>query len=510
MITIRSILPAWLLLSVFALGCGSGKSLPDAEQRTATPVGRAGTTGETWEVLYMGGARVGSMHQSSREAKRDGQPVLKRKVSTSMAMQRFGEDAEMSMQLQALESLDGQLISFEETTASSKSKTTGRIVDGELIIEINSGGKTRRHTLPWPEDAGGFFALEDSLRGQPMKPGERRTFRYLQPMVDSLGTEELVAVDYEPTELLSGSHELLRINCELRIDGSDQVMSSTRWSDRTGEVLKTETPAMQLVSYRSTEAEATADENTARYDVGLKSIVPLAQPFANPRASRRAVYRVELRDGDPAAAFVVGLTQQIRSTGPHTAEIAVSSVDPRAAGDVPAAAATKPTPDDLAPNSLIQSDDPAIVALVPKAAGKAREPAEVAIALEQYVDRHFTEKNYKTPLASASEVVETHAGDCTEHAVLLAALARASGIPARVAIGLVYSAKEKGFAYHMWNEVYLDGRWVPLDATLGEGRVSADHLKLADSDLPDASGLVAFMPVQNVLGRLKIELVEAE
>lgn len=506
---IRSFVPAWLLLSACAVGCGSGASLPDVDKQTAAD-DRAVTPCETWDVLYMDGSRVGSMHQLSRAAKREGQPVLSRQATLSMAMRRFGEDTEMSTEVYALESLDGRLISFEETPPDSKSKTTGRIADGELIVEIESSGKTRRRTVPWPDDAGGFFAVEDSLRRQPMQPGERRTIHWLQPTLDSLATEELAALDYEPTELLSGSHELLRIECEVRIDGSDQVISSTRWMDRTGEVLKAETPAMQLVAYRSTKEEATADDGSARYDVGLQSIVPLEQPFANPRGSRRAVYRVELRDGDPAAAFVVGLTQQVRSTGPHTAEIIVASVDPRAAGDAPTEAAAKPTADDLAPNSLIQSDDPAIVALAARAVGDARQPADAALALEQFVDRHFTDKNYKTPLASAADVVETHAGDCTEHAVLLAALARASGIPARVAIGLVYSAKEKGFAYHMWNEVYLDDRWVPLDATLGEGRVSADHLKLADSDLRDATGVAAFLPVQKVLKRLKIELVEAE
>ena len=75
-------------------------------------------------------------------------------------------------------------------------------------------------------------------------------------------------------------------------------------------------------------------------------------------------------------------------------------------------------------------------------------------------------------------MAESREGDCTEHAVLLAALARACGIPARVAIGLVYVDQAGGFGYHMWTEMYLSGHWIPLDATLGQGGIGAAHLKL--------------------------------
>ena len=107
-------------------------------------------------------------------------------------------------------------------------------------------------------------------------------------------------------------------------------------------------------------------------------------------------------------------------------------------------------------------------------------------------------------------MAESHRGDCTEHAVLLAALARASGIPARVAVGLVYtqSAKNTGFAFHMWDELYVAGRWIPYDATLGLGGIGGGHIKLSDSHLADGSALSSFLPVMQVMGSLSIEVVE--
>ncbi|MCA9109995.1 MAG: transglutaminase domain-containing protein, partial [Planctomycetaceae bacterium] len=99
---------------------------------------------------------------------------------------------------------------------------------------------------------------------------------------------------------------------------------------------------------------------------------------------------------------------------------------------------------------------------------------------------------------------------CTEHAVLLAGMLRAKGIPSRVAVGLVYVARLSAFGGHMWTEAYLDGRWVPLDSTLGYGGIGAGHIKFADSSLSDdgPSPITAFVPLVSSLGKMKIEVVQ--
>jgi transglutaminase-like putative cysteine protease len=94
--------------------------------------------------------------------------------------------------------------------------------------------------------------------------------------------------------------------------------------------------------------------------------------------------------------------------------------------------------------------------------------------------------------------------------VLLAALCRARGIPARVAIGLVYVPQAQGFGYHMWNEVWLDGRWTGLDSTLDRPAIGAAHLKLVHSSLQGTTGFSTFLSLTQVIGQLKIEILEAE
>ena len=512
---------AGLLLGVIAglPGCGSSRN-PAAQNKRSAATEIAETDEarnaadespppdrEIWDVIEMEGNRVGYGHKTERQENRDGSVMRLTDAETRMSIKRYGQADEILTRHSTLETLDGRLLSF--VSEGLPADATGGVQDGVLSIETRSAGKKTRRTIDWPDDAGGFFALDRSLRDAPLQPGETRTLRYLDSGFLCLVTDELTARDYEPTELPSGTRDLLRIDSRLTIEGGAQPVVAVHWADRAGEVLKSELPSMGLVSYRATEQEATDSGARATFDLGLSSVVPLAQPFAAARQTRRAVYRVELTGGDPAAVFPACPTQQPRAIGPHIAEVTVTSLDPQTSPAVIDPVAL-PTEGDSAPNSLIQSDDPAVVAMSHKAAGGKKSPLSKALALERYVHENIREKNFATTFASAAEVAQQMSGDCSEHSVLLAALARAAEIPARAAIGLVYAPSEGGFAYHMWNELYIDGRWVPFDATLGEGRVGADRLKLADSDLRDASGLVSFLPVVQVLGKLKIELVEAE
>ena len=119
-------------------------------------------------------------------------------------------------------------------------------------------------------------------------------------------------------------------------------------------------------------------------------------------------------------------------------------------------------------------------------------------------------KNFGQGFASAADVAKSLEGDCTEHSVLVAALCRAAGIPARVAFGLVYSARDKGFAFHMWNEAWVAGRWIPLDATLGLGGIGAAHIKLTHSNLTDQGAEAAVLRIIQVINQLEIEVIDFE
>jgi hypothetical protein len=98
-------------------------------------------------------------------------------------------------------------------------------------------------------------------------------------------------------------------------------------------------------------------------------------------------------------------------------------------------------------------------------------------------------------------VLEAKRGDCNEHTVLFVALARAGGLPARTAAGLVYV--DGRFYYHAWPEVYLDG-WVAVDPTFGQFPADAAHLRFT------IGGLARQVDLIQLIGRLQLTVIDAE
>ncbi len=282
-----------------------------------------------------------------------------------------------------------------------------------------------------------------------MRPGERRVLTTLMIGFNQAAKVEMAAKDYEPTPLLNGSYDLLRIETVTHLaDG--QKIEGTLWANRTGDVLKTYSQAMALETFRVSKAEALKTMSGAELELLPSMLVKVGQPLPHAHRTKQVRYRVHLEGGDPAGVFVTGATQAVKSIDAHTAEITVYAIRPGCADGNSHAPADPPTEDDLRPNNFIQSDDPLIVADAKKAADGETDPWRVAVALERYVDREVKDKNLTQAFATAAEVAKSREGDCTEHAVFLAALCRARGIPARVAIGLVYIQGAGAFGYHMW------------------------------------------------------------
>ena len=121
----------------------------------------------------------------------------------------------------------------------------------------------------------------------------------------------------------------------------------------------------------------------------------------------------------------------------------------------------------LEPEPLIQSDDPRIVDQARRMTARRSEwrqdPKRVASELTRSVNG-MLEKRITFSIPNAVQVLETRQGDCNEHTVLYVALARSLGLPARIAVGLVYL--NGSFFYHAWPEVWLD-EWVAVDPTFG-------------------------------------------
>ncbi len=502
--TLKRFLP--LLALAVLVGCSEPASEPVGITDPNRPADE-----ESWDLFYMQGVRMGYGRSSIRHINQDGRDLLRIEGADHLAIQRFGQRTEMDLLVISTETPEGELVEFSSQMpqGSGPVRTVGRVVGDRLQLEVTSLGRTQSSSIPWKAEYGGPHAAEQSLRRKPMQPGERRTLRLFVPAINQLAAIEMTARDHQPVRLPEKTVDLLRIDTVTYYQDGQQF-STIVFCNPTGDALASRIEAMSLEKYRTTKAKALMPIDSAELDLGLDVAVPVNRPLPQPHRTQRVRYRVSIEGENAAEVFPSGLSQQIEPVDEHTAELTVYAIRPGGVAANPQAPADPPTEDDLQPNQMVQSDDGRITAMAEEAAGDQQDPWQVAVALEAYVHRVITEKDFSQVFASAAEVAADPVGDCTEHAVLLAALARARGIPARVAIGLVYMPRNQAFGYHMWTELFIAERWIPMDGTLGQGGIGAAHLKLAHSSLKGGSAYSSFLPIIQVIGRLKVEILEVQ
>jgi transglutaminase-like putative cysteine protease len=150
-------------------------------------------------------------------------------------------------------------------------------------------------------------------------------------------------------------------------------------------------------------------------------------------------------------------------------------------------------------NSLIQSDDPRIVEKSKEILKGEKNSIRAAEEISSWVYNNL-EKVPTISIPNALDVLKTKRGDCNEHATLFAALARAAGIPTKIAFGIVYL--DGKFYYHAWDEVFV-GRWVSVDPTFGQFPADASHIRFLEGDLSRGSEII------RLVGKIKIEIRSA-
>ena len=140
----------------------------------------------------------------------------------------------------------------------------------------------------------------------------------------------------------------------------------------------------------------------------------------------------------------------------------------------------------LRPSEGIQSDDPQIIETARKITDGVSGDYKKALALHDWVcnniyynyDAYYGKAEFGDN--SALGVLKSHKSVCEGYSNLLAALLRASGIPAKkisgYALGIsggdTFPAEVlsgNGEANHAWNEAFLDDRWVVIDSTWDSG-----------------------------------------
>jgi transglutaminase-like putative cysteine protease len=277
-------------------------------------------------------------------------------------------------------------------------------------------------------------------------------------------------------------------------------VSITNWVDPDGRIVRAESPlgfTIERTYYELARQEWTAGRSAAPVagygalieGTAISSNVDVSRIDAQPRLAVR-LRGVELHGFDLAGGrqTLRGDTLHIAMEPAALTRAAPYTLPYRGGGDAAA---------ELGATPLIQSDDARIREVAQRIAAGATDPADVARRLTEWV--YVTlEKDITLSVPSALQVLDAARGDCNEHTVLYVALARALGLPARTAVGLVHLRGT--FYYHAWPEVWL-GEWVAVDPTLGQYPADASHLRFL------VGGLARQVELIRLIGRLQLEVI---
>ena len=129
-------------------------------------------------------------------------------------------------------------------------------------------------------------------------------------------------------------------------------------------------------------------------------------------------------------------------------------------------------------SSLINSDNPIIKEVSKQIVGGSRTKLEAIRKLMLWTHDHVKyDDKYSSVFLSGVETLKIGKGVCDEYTNLYTSLARASGIPTRVVVGLVYSGSR--WQLHAWAESLVSKTWISVDPTFAEmGQIDATHIVL--------------------------------
>jgi len=262
-------------------------------------------------------------------------------------------------------------------------------------------------------------------------------------------------------------------------------------------------------------AVATADNDPA--ELTLNMLVQLNRSI-DTKTARKVTYRIGIEPGEEQIKmpeFPETSIQKVTAKNDENVTLVVTRPSAREGRKTGGELSAKDREEYLSASSSINWKDEEVRKLADEAAGDEKDPRKLGEKLTAFVSRFIRSKNLSVGFATASEVARSREGDCSEHGILLAALGRAKGIPTRVVTGLVYAdggfgGQQRVLVGHMWSQFWIDGEWVDLDAALRQTDVDPTHITMSVSASGD-SGLADMVTSTWLsLGRLRIEVTEAE
>jgi opacity protein-like surface antigen len=487
---------------------------------------------EAWFVMNMGGQKAGYMHITYEQV---GDKLVS-KTDMQLSIKRGNADMKIAQTSRFEETLDFKPIVAESSMALG-AMATGQKLDfnaggGKWKMTTTTAGQQQTSTID-PPDADWLTpgalakAMEDAL-----KRGDQEITATTLDL--SMGTKPVTMtmkrVKEESIEVFGKVVPATKWTTTMTALPGVEV---EQWTDDAGQPVRQVVPMlpgmemeMLLADKELALAEFDAPEMLAA------SLITPNKPIKNPRTLKRGVFDLVspgLKEAYGDAAVNAGF-QQTKWIDDNTLRVMIG-LDQPVKSNLPKADKAEY----LAATSMLNHEDDKVSSLVTEAGnasnvlpwvrgdGPERIERDKAVAgvFRSFVRNHIEAKDLSVGYASASEVVRTRQGDCTEHACLLAAMLRGAGFPSRTVTGVVYADQFAGhegvFGFHMWAQAWIatgddKGYWLDLDAA-APGEINgfdATHIALSTSAMKDEDSFNDMVKMLPLLQGLKVEVVELE
>jgi hypothetical protein len=468
-------------------------------------------------VLLLSGQQVGWLTELSWLLP-GGQ--VRTELVQQLRVERFGVPFAVSQHDLWLEGEGFISVVTEVDTNGELRRVEARAEAGGIRVTETQEGASRELFLPAQEEVLGVFGAEKRL-AEALASGQREgVLRYLVFSVDTLAVEGV----------------------ELRILGSGEQVDS-RGGRHGGVVVEERSSGLPgLVSTELYGPDGTLLYALAPMGLPLEILpVPPGQESFAGAAPEVAGLSIPVRGLQRAAGRLDGsweLTFRFRGEGTEAlraqllrtrAELAASPL--RLQGSVGArdtlvlaiGGVVPPSEHSLLPamgggagegftgdGLLLALADPRLLSLLGRcpapAPGGGSAVGEWLACLEREVNQFIQQKSMAFGFAGVREILDTGAGDCTEHALLLTALLRRAGVPARLVYG--FTLTEAGFIGHAWTEARLADGWHWLDPSFPGGEPYGLKLPLGVLDPAEPQWTEMGLALLRAVGGLQAELLQ--
>ena len=471
---------------------------------------------DSWQGLYFNNQKIGYSHIRMEKADFRGKPAVKIVSNSAISIEMLGTRTSQDTCTTSWTDAGYHPI-YQEFKLSSNGSALNVSADyqsNRIVCKVNAGGGVSERIIEIPEGAnlsGGD--IDNPAQGRKVYPGQKSTCYYLNPLTIALDKSDSEVQAVENVRLANSAYQAFRIVT------TSQMGRIVSWQTADGDTLKGEMP-MGMAMYREDREHAINRKTTAPAfvveglpgnnqvkpkdksgDFALATAIIPNRLIQNPRTAKSL--SVTINGAVEQGFFISDSRQTAKEDTDHPGSW---SIKVRAAAFDSERSVHLPIRDSAFKEYLIsapylESEAPEISEIARQLKGSETNAASAAERIRQWVYKSMKPDASIGVPRSCLDVYKKRIGVCRDYATLFAGIARAAGIPTRMAGGIIYA--DGRFYYHAWAECWL-GEWVPFDATLKESFVDATHIKFSQGGVTDMYN------VSGIIGRIQLKIQTVE